>query len=214
MLRRYTFKLYPNAAQDAAMREQARLCAVLWNALLEMRETYYRRAKQAGLKKTSLSAFDQGEDLTAMNADPDCAEFKALGRGTHVRFDTTVPLCSQSEWMVSAEIVRKEAFGGFLCLQSKNKTEKETKMTFEIKTPDMIFVRDTSKAVINGLLAKKEEDRLDIKTANAVTGATNNIIRSFTADLKARLAMRELIESEAKMVEAQNAQAPEQIAAA
>lgn len=87
-------------------------------------------------------------------------------------------------------------------------------MPYEIKTPDMIFVRDTSKAVINGLLAKKEEDRLDIKTANAVTGATNNIIRSFTADLKARLAMRELIESEAKMVEAQNAQAPEQIASA
>lgn len=87
-------------------------------------------------------------------------------------------------------------------------------MPYEIKTPDMIFVRDTSKAVINGLLAKKEEDRLDIKTANAVTGATNNIIRSFTADLKARLAMRELIESETKMVEAQNAQAPEQIASA
>ena len=85
MLRRYTFKLYPNAAQEAAMREQARLCAVLWNALLEMREDYYRRAKQQGLKKTSLSAFDQGKDLTAMNADPDCAEFKALGRGTQER---------------------------------------------------------------------------------------------------------------------------------
>ena len=87
-------------------------------------------------------------------------------------------------------------------------------MTYQIKTQDMVFVRDTSMKVINGLLAEDEAKRLDIKTANAVTGATNNIIRAFSNDLKARLAMSELIESEAKMVEMQNKPAPEQIAAA
>lgn len=87
-------------------------------------------------------------------------------------------------------------------------------MTYQIKTQDMVFVRDTSVKVINGLLAEDESKRLDIKTANAVTGATNNIIRAFSNDLKARLAMSELIESESKMVEMQNKPAPEQIAAA
>ena len=88
-LRRYTFKLYPNAPQDAALRQQARLCAILWNALLEMRETHYRRAKQRGDRKTSLSAFDQGKDLTALNAaaksDPDLAEWRSIPRGTQER---------------------------------------------------------------------------------------------------------------------------------
>ena len=87
-------------------------------------------------------------------------------------------------------------------------------MTYEIKTPDMIFVRDTSKAVVAGLMAKKEEDRIDVKTAHAINGATSNVIRANAFDLKARIAVRELIEAEAKMVEAQNAQAPEQIASA
>lgn len=88
-MRRYTFKLYPSAAQGAALREQARLCAVLWNALLQMREDHYRRAKMRGDKKTSLTAFDQGKDITALNraakTDADLAEWRGLPRGTMER---------------------------------------------------------------------------------------------------------------------------------
>jgi putative transposase len=83
MLRRYTFKLYPNAAQAAALTEQARMCASLWNALLEMREAFYRRAKQRGDKKTSLSAFDQGKDITELRQQ--CPEWAAMPRGTQER---------------------------------------------------------------------------------------------------------------------------------
>lgn len=88
-LRRYTFKLSPNMAQEAALWEQAQMCAMLWNALLDMRETHYRRAKQRGEKKTSLSAFDQGKDITALNAaaksDPDLAAWRMMPRGTQER---------------------------------------------------------------------------------------------------------------------------------
>lgn len=83
MLRRYTFKLYPSKEQEAALREQARMCAVLWNALLEMRESYYRRAKQRGDKKTSLTAFDQGKDLTELRRE--CPEWASMPRGTQER---------------------------------------------------------------------------------------------------------------------------------
>lgn len=82
-LRRYTFKLYPNKAQEAALREQARMCALLWNGLLEMRETFFRRAKQHGDKKTSLTAFDQGKDITALRAE--LPEWRAQPRGTQER---------------------------------------------------------------------------------------------------------------------------------
>ena len=82
-LRRYTFKLYPNAAQTSALIEHARMCASLWNALLEMRETFYRRALQRGDKKTSLTAFDQGKDITALRAE--LAEWRAQPRGTQER---------------------------------------------------------------------------------------------------------------------------------
>ena len=83
LLRRYTFKLYPNAVQEAALAEQARMCAQLWNALLEMRETFYRRAKLRGDKKTSLTAFDQGRDLTELRAA--LPEWRAMPRGTQER---------------------------------------------------------------------------------------------------------------------------------
>lgn len=78
---------------------------------------------------------------------------------------------------------------------------------YEIKTPDMKRARDVSNIVIDGILGGS----MDIKTANAVTGAANNIIRSFSNDLKARLSLAELIEAEAKMVESQKANAPEAI---
>jgi putative transposase len=90
MMRRYTFKLYPNKAQDAALREHARMCAELWNALLEMRETHYRRTKQRGDKKTSLTAFDQGKDLTALRSA--LPEWAAQPRGTQERVAEMIDL--------------------------------------------------------------------------------------------------------------------------
>jgi len=81
-------------------------------------------------------------------------------------------------------------------------------MTYQIKSPDMIRTRDVSNTVIDGLLA----GTMDVKTANSVTGATNNLIRSFAGDLKARLALPELIESEARMIEAQKATDTAQVA--
>lgn len=78
---------------------------------------------------------------------------------------------------------------------------------YEIKTPDMKRARDVSNTVIDGILG----GTMDIKTANAVTGAANNLIRSFSNDLKARLALPELIESEAKIVEMQKAKEPDAI---
>lgn len=78
---------------------------------------------------------------------------------------------------------------------------------YEIKTPDMQRARDVSNIVIDGILG----GTMDIKTANAVTGAANNIIRSFSNDLKARLSLAELVESEAKLVEMQKAKSPDAI---
>lgn len=69
-------------------------------------------------------------------------------------------------------------------------------MTYEIKTRDLIRSRDVSNVVIDKLLAGE----MDVKTANAVTASTNNIIRSVSTDLKARLALPDLIEAEAKLV--------------
>lgn len=86
MLRRYTFKLYPNASQDVALRGLASMLAQLWNAMLEMRETHYRRALQTGGKRT-LSAFDQGKEITKLRAE--CPEWAALpsGHGERVAGD-------------------------------------------------------------------------------------------------------------------------------
>lgn len=41
--RRYTWRLYPTAPQAEALRQQARMVAMLWNALLERHETIRRR---------------------------------------------------------------------------------------------------------------------------------------------------------------------------
>lgn len=77
-------------------------------------------------------------------------------------------------------------------------------MTYEIKCPDMIRTRNVSNTVIDGLLA----GTMDIKVANAVTGATNNLIRSFSGDLKARLALPDLIEAEAKIIQSEKRDEP------
>ena len=76
---------------------------------------------------------------------------------------------------------------------------------YEIKTADMRRARDVSNAVIDGIMG----GTMEVKTANIVNNATNNIIRAVGTDLKARLALPELIESEAKLIEAQKQEAPE-----
>jgi len=76
-IRRYSFKLYPTPAQDAALREQAAMCALLWNALLQMREDKYRRERK------TLSAFDQGKAITELRAE--LAEWREMPRGTQER---------------------------------------------------------------------------------------------------------------------------------
>ena len=76
---------------------------------------------------------------------------------------------------------------------------------YEIKTADMRRARDVSNAVIDGIMG----GTMEVKTANIVNNATNNIIRAVGTDLKARLALPELIESEAKLVDSQKQKEPE-----
>lgn len=56
--RRYVWRLYPTPAQAAQLREQAQMCADLWNALLEMIETRYGRAVQRYGKSISYHCAD------------------------------------------------------------------------------------------------------------------------------------------------------------
>lgn len=78
---------------------------------------------------------------------------------------------------------------------------------YEIKTADMIRARDVSNKVIDGILG----GTMEIKSANVVNNATNNIIRAVGTDLKARLALPELLETEAKLVEASKTPEPQQV---
>lgn len=58
--RRYTFKLYPTRAQEAALLNQCNMMALLWNALLEMQETRYRSITgQAGVVHRGGGAADK-----------------------------------------------------------------------------------------------------------------------------------------------------------
>jgi transposase len=62
-LRRYTFKLYPNPAQAAALHHQRRMMGELYNALLQQRiEAYRRRGK-------TLSYYDQCKEITALRRE-------------------------------------------------------------------------------------------------------------------------------------------------
>ena len=89
LLRRYTFKLYPNVAQGAALEQQRRLHSALYNALIEQRIDAYRRGdayeralgkKQGKRGGVTLTAFDQGKEVTRLRAaDP---EYNALSRGS------------------------------------------------------------------------------------------------------------------------------------
>jgi hypothetical protein len=80
-------------------------------------------------------------------------------------------------------------------------------MGYEIKSVDMIRARNVSNQVIDGIL----NGTLEIKSANVVNNATNNIIRALGTDLKARLALPELLETEAKLIAAQSADEPQAI---
>lgn len=70
-VRRYTFKLYPNKAQESALERQTVLLARLWNAALEQRETQWaQQCIRAGRKeRKGLSYFDQAKELKFIRAD-------------------------------------------------------------------------------------------------------------------------------------------------
>ena len=101
--RRYAWRLYPTPEQVEAMREHARMCAQLWNALLEMCERRNGRAVQrhgravsfhcgecAGLSDAGKivlcdrhklpSEFDMGYWVSEMLAE--CPEWRALSTWT------------------------------------------------------------------------------------------------------------------------------------
>ena len=80
MTRRYTFKLYPNAAQIAALENQCVLLARLWNAALEQRETQWSQVCQRFGKgeRKRLSYYDQARQLKFIRADdPEYAAMSA-----------------------------------------------------------------------------------------------------------------------------------------
>lgn len=56
--RRYTWRLYPTEQQNAAYREQAAMCADLWNGLLEICEQRYGRAVQRYGKSVTFHCAD------------------------------------------------------------------------------------------------------------------------------------------------------------
>lgn len=81
-MRRYDFRLYPTAAQDAALREQCRMVAQLWNALLQRREDVYRREKR------TLSRFALEYEITQLRRE--CPEWQALSTWTARRVNALV----------------------------------------------------------------------------------------------------------------------------
>ena len=105
--RRYEWSLFPTAEQYAALDTQAQMCAELWNALLEMCETRFRRGVQgrsfhcahcAALsegRKIRLcdqhklpSEFDMGYWISDMLAQ--CPEWRALSTWTPRRIATSL----------------------------------------------------------------------------------------------------------------------------
>lgn len=59
-LRRYTFRLYPNATQETRMREALRFHCDLYNAALQERRDAYK------IERKSISVYDQNKSLTAI----------------------------------------------------------------------------------------------------------------------------------------------------
>ena len=86
-LRRYTFKLYPNRAQEAALERRRQLHSALYNGLIQQRIEAWQRGQWTlahasaprAKRGRTLTAFDQGKEVTALRAaDP---EYAALSRG-------------------------------------------------------------------------------------------------------------------------------------
>jgi transposase len=73
MLRRYTFKMHPNAAQTAALFETRYLVCQLYNGMVQQRRDAWERCKK------SLGKFDQNREMTLLRHDDD--RYKALGSG-------------------------------------------------------------------------------------------------------------------------------------
>lgn len=104
MTRRYTFKLYPNAAQAEALETQRRLHSALYNALIQQRIEAYQRGQWTlaptpdGAPRTkrgkTLTAFDQGKELTAVRAE--FPEYRALSRGAMEQTAKRVDLAFQA----------------------------------------------------------------------------------------------------------------------
>lgn len=88
VLRRYTFKLYPNQAQAAALEHQRALHSALYNALIQQRIEAWSRGQWTmaptdapRLKRgRTLTAFGQGYELKALRAE--LPEYAALSRGS------------------------------------------------------------------------------------------------------------------------------------
>ena len=76
VLRRYTFKLYPNAGQLDALERQRRMHCDLYNGLLQQRIDHYRHeVERHGKSARGLTYFDQCKHLTALrHAIPEWAE--------------------------------------------------------------------------------------------------------------------------------------------
>ena len=79
-MRRYIFKLYPNAAQAATLHEHRKLMADLWNALKQRREDTYARHRAGGVThregKAILSFFDLTNEITTLRHE--CPEWRAV----------------------------------------------------------------------------------------------------------------------------------------
>jgi transposase len=86
--RRYTFKLYPTPRQAAALNDQLRLHAALWNGALQERMDCYR------LTGKSLSYYDQAKHLKTIRADDPA--YAALSSGSLERTLKNLDLAFQA----------------------------------------------------------------------------------------------------------------------
>ena len=78
---------------------------------------------------------------------------------------------------------------------------------FEMRVPEMKETYQESR----GVLDKLKSGAVDPKTANAMNAAIGGMLRSNAGDLKRRVITPELLENEAKLIEAQKATEPEAV---
>lgn len=72
VVRRYTFRLYPNATQAARMEQIRRQSCYLYNALVEQRRDAWDRCRK------SLSCYDQQRECTLLANDPAMPEWRSF----------------------------------------------------------------------------------------------------------------------------------------